>query len=267
MRQMQLSRFLLAVILLCVAGCEEVVAPEEVRVPNGAGVEAKVYSFRVRVEPQGRDTIDRIAVHSQRLRLPGERLRWRLVDLQEHTVTFVDEIARTVERRSFAEILDDLRESATRDEGVPVARVVAGGQEQILHGQSVELYVMTLGSGYTRRLWITREPFIHEDIFLLLLATNPPSNRNLPALRELIGLFDRIDGYPLLDESAMTLSEVEHTIERTLIAVADEIVPGAWFELPDWAEAALTESLAGRRPGASDLPDRSTRAAESRPFS
>jgi hypothetical protein len=267
MRKTKPGWLLLVVVLLSGTGCQQAPAPAESPAPAEAEVEARVYSFRVRVEPEGRETIERFAIHAGRLRLPGERLRWRLIDLREHTVVFVDELAKTAERKSFEEVLADLREASARDEGVPVARVVPGGEERELHGLRVDLYVMTLGSGYVRRLWITREPFIHEDVFLLLLATNPPSNRNLPALRELIELLDRIDGYPLLDQSEMTLADVEHTIERSLIAVADQRVPAAWFELPEWAETAPTESVADRRRDASALPGRSTRAVESRPSS
>jgi hypothetical protein len=267
MRNTRFARLLLSAALLSGTGCQEAVAPDQAREPREAEVEATVYSFRVRVAPEGRETIERFAIHAGRLRLPGERLRWRLIDLREHTVTFVDELAKTVERKSFEEVLTELRAASARDEGVPVARVVPGGEERQLHGQRVDLYVMTLGSGYVRRLWITREPFIHEDVFLVLLATNPPSNRNLPALRELIDLIDRIDGYPLLDQSEMTLGGVEHTIERSLIAVADQSVPAAWFELPGWAETSPTESVADRQRDASALPGRSTRAAESRPSS
>ena len=233
--------------------------------PANGQVGATVASFRVVSSPGGAETVEQIAVANNLIRFPNETGRWRLFDIAAGTVTLVDEIDRKVERRTFDEVLEELRSASRGVSRVPVAAVNRTGEVETVAGFEVEPYLVTMELGYERELWISSRPLFHSDLFLLDLATDSIPADNLPSLRRVIALIDEAGGYPVVDRSRMVLDGQEYTHERSLITVAEQQVPGSWFELPPWALAVLTEPGGGRQPGASPRAGRSTPAGESRP--
>lgn len=213
--------------------------------PRDGQVEATVASFRVVTSPGGSETVEKIAIHDGLIRFPDETSVWRLFDIEHATVTVVDEIDQRVERQSFDEVLVRLRAAARKDASVLIASVRPTDHTESVAGFEADQYMIEIGRGYERELWISRAVLFHSDLFPLRLATESVSDRNMPALRDVIQLFDALDGYPVIDRSRMTLDEQEYAIEKTLIAVADQRVPAAWFELPVWAEQELTRPSGG----------------------
>ncbi|MDX1582886.1 MAG: hypothetical protein R3338_04725, partial [Thermoanaerobaculia bacterium] len=215
--------------------------------------------------PAGAETVDRIAVHEGRVRFPDERSIWRLLDVGARTITVVDEVNRTVTSRSFDEALEKIRKTARKATDLPVAEVAEKDEIESFAGFPAKRYDVTVGSGFEREMFVSERPLIHSDLFLLRLATDPISDENLPALRELIELFDDLDGYPVAERSRMIFDGVEYTITRQLIAVSDQSVPSSWFEIPEWTDGELTAPPADRRSGESLRPDRNAPAEESPP--
>lgn len=228
-------------------------------------VDATVASFRVTTSPDGVETVERIAIHDGKVRLTSERDVWHLFDLGAKTITTIDEIDQTAERVSFDRALSDLRAAAWRDEPVLIASVRTADETESVAGFDTRKYVVSVGRGYEREIYVSQRPLIHSDFFLLRLATDSVADEDLPALRSLIRLLDDLDGYPVIDRSRITLDDVEYTVERRLIAVGDQRVPGSWFELPRWATEQLTKPPAGPPPAVSPPPDRSAPAEESPP--
>lgn len=250
----------LLLALILVSGCAEEPAPPPPAV-NGP-LNATVASFRVTTSPEGSETIERIAFSDNLIRLPDEAEVWRLFDMETSTVTIVDEVGRTVEQRTFDEVLSELRAAARRGEPIPVASIQPTGRIEEIAGFAAEQFMLTVGQGYERELWISQRTLFHSDLFLLLLGTEAVPPENVPALRRMIRLLDQKEGYPVVDRSRMNLDDETYTIERVLIAVADQPVPRSWFELPEWA---ATESPADRRPDASLPAGQNTPEAGSRP--
>ncbi|MBW3670570.1 MAG: hypothetical protein KY432_02730 [Acidobacteria bacterium] len=250
---------LLAAVL--VSGCAEEPAPPPP--PVNGPLNATVASFRVTTGPGGTETVQRIAFSDNLIRLPDEAEMWRLFDMTTSTVTIVDEVGRKVEQRTFDEVLSEVRAAARRDDPIPVASIQPTGSVEQIAGFAAEQFMLTIGQGYERELWISQRTLFHSDLFLLLLGTDAVPPENMPSLRRMIRLLDQTDGYPVVDRSRMKLDEETYTVERVLIAVADQPVPRSWFELPPWA--AVTESPAGRRPAASLPAGQNTPEAGSRP--
>lgn len=252
---------LLSVFFLSVCGEEPAPPPPAVIGP----VDATVASFRVTTSPGGAETVERIVFRDNLIRLPDEAELWRLFDIATSTVTIIDEVDRKVEQRSFEEVLAEMHAAVRRNQPVPVASIQPTPNVDSIAGFEAQQFLVAVGQDYERELWISQRALFHTDLFLLLLATDSVPPENLPALRRMIGLLDQRDGYPVLDRARMELNGETYTIEKVLIAVADQQVPRAWFELPDWAQVALRESLADLPPGASPPADRNTPEAESRP--
>ncbi len=233
-----LPALLLITSLLFVA-CEEPPPPPPPPPPPGTQVQATVASFRVSTG-EGNETVERIAVSDNLVRFPNETEVWHLYDISAGTVTRVDEISREVERRSFESVLDELRTAARQTEPIPAATVQPAGEAGTFAGFEAEKFVVTIGTAYQREMWISRRTLFHSDLFLLRLAADEFPAENLPALRRVITLLDRLEGYPVHDRSTMKLDGRDYTIERTLIAVADQSVPRTWFELPAWARQQVS---------------------------
>lgn len=252
-----------AFLATVIASCDEPPEPSPPPPANGQ-ISATVASFRVTATPGGAETVEQIAVANNLIRFPDETGRWRLFDIEAGNVTIVDEISREVERRSFDEVLDELRSASRQASRGPVAAITGTGDIETIAGFEAERFLVTIEEGYERELWISSRPLFHSDLFLLRMATDSFPAENLPVLRRVISLIDETGGFPVLDRSRMVLDGEEYTIERSLMTVADQQVPASWFELPSWARAVLTEPPADRQPDGSPRADRNTPAGESR---
>lgn len=254
---------LLAAALLASA-CRQQQQPPLMR-PRQAGptTPATVVTIRTTLLPANRVTAHTVVIAGAKARSTDEGETWRLYDLSERSVTFVNDLDRTYRTEPLASVLARRRASLRRpvDRELPVAEFQATGAQRPLLGIAATQSLIRLG-GYQRELWFARHPQIPEELFSMMHASAEATTR----LGAIVASADEgliaARGFPLLDRAAMPYGKETMTVERVVTAIEQKNVPASLLRIPD-GYRNVTEP-AGRRPRASSRPPgQSTPAAGS----
>lgn len=245
----------LAVMLL--AGCEgagpaggSATAPPRVE----AGLPARVLTIRESSHPPTRAYLHRIVVAGSKVRITSELDRWRLFDLEQRTVTIVDEIAGTYRTVSLDDLLRvrrrQLRGALPSDIGP--AEIRRTGLAREIDGRRGEQWRIDLG-GYEREIWISSDPIVGEDFFRMWLASEPVSEPWAAVMRPVHEQLLELEGFPLLDRSQLVWDGGALLVQRRLVGIEDSRVPPSLFEVPPAFEDATPPSIrsAGDPPSSS----------------
>jgi hypothetical protein len=216
--------------------------------------------------PGERSFLYLIGVADGKVRLGSESDQWRLIDVTNRTVTFVDETARTYRTATGTALVQQNR-AALRGQlppWVPPARFEPLRRTRSFGGFPAAGYRVTMG-GYERELWLSYRSIIAPEFLELYLASEPLSEPYGAAMREVFDELLLLQGFPVHERSAMPVGEKAMVIERTLLRVVDREVPAIWFEIPGGFRNLTpppTTPSAGR-PAASSVPrGRTAPAAE-----
>jgi hypothetical protein len=211
-------------------------APSQGGPPATAGpsVPAKVLIVRESSHPPTRAFLHKILVAGPKVRLGSEKDQWRLFDVQQRTVTWVDDIAGTY--RTIG--LDELVRSRERQlrEPIPAAGVRPVAVEET--GEAVEIagirarrIAMELG-GYRRDVWISEEPLVSPVFLKMLVASEPISEQWAGVIRDAqLELMAR-EGFPIWDRSRLAWEGGELLFQRKLVKVEMREVPAQWVAIP-----------------------------------
>ncbi len=251
---------------LAIACSRPVSQPSAAR-SGGPKVKARVLTIRMTTEPEKQDLTYEIMAWNGKVRLGNEKDRWRLIDLQDQSVLFVDDVAQIWWRES----LDVLKREKKRQwdrplpAGIPRARIAATAQKRRIGGVDATQYVIRAG-GYVRSLWLSDDPLLGSGFFPLLIASDPVSPSYAGVMRDagsgLIGLH----GFPVLDETELPWKGQVLKIRNELTSVTEKDVPEELFTIPaNYREhGTVTGSAAGRPPGESLPAGRNAPATGSR---
>jgi hypothetical protein len=217
----------------------------------GPTVEAKVLTIRESQHPPTRAFLSPIVVWGSKVRIGTDLDNWRLFDLEERTVTWVDEIAGTY-RTVQADDLMARRQRQLRAAvpgRIPLLEGGPTGRSVEVEGIAAEQWLMKLG-GYEREIWLTREPLVGEGFFRMWLASEPISEAYAGVLRNVESALMRQEGFPVYERSAFVWEGGSMVSRRRLVSIGTRQVPAALFEIPaefrDVTPPAL-RSGAGRR--------------------
>lgn len=166
-------------------------------------------------------------------RSTGEVDTWRLFDTKLNTVTYVDDVERTIRTEPLAEILE--RRKATLATTLPThyprAKVTRTNQRQQLHHVSAEQTVITSGD-YKRELWLADHPQIPRGLFAMMVASDTPTSPLAPMMRSVDEVLTSERGFPFLDRTEVPFGGEKMVVERTVTSIAQRDVPQSLFELP-----------------------------------
>ena len=121
--------------------------------PTAAGpqIRATVVSIRTTVEPDKKTYQHTLVIAGNRARNTGEHDVWRLYDLKADTVTFVDDVAKTIRTEPLRELVGKRR--TTNATALPAhfrpVLIARGGQEKPLHGATAHQVVIGSGASIT----------------------------------------------------------------------------------------------------------------------
>jgi hypothetical protein len=251
----------LALALLSVAACAEKTA--ENRLPAGRRVAADVIEIHESLSAEARAFRWLVVHHEGKVRLGNETDRWRLIDLQESTVTFVDDITRTYRRSSIAELRALRLRELQRPLPSPFQPIAIQQttQTESIAGVPTRKIEMERG-GYRREVWMSVAPVIHPDLHKAILVTDPISEPYAGLLRRVVpGLLSQ-SGFPLRDVSVLEYGEKRMEIERIVRSIGKRQVPESWFEVPrDYADVTPREPDADRPNASSPRSGRDAREA------
>jgi hypothetical protein len=265
-------RWIATVILVVSAiGCgggpraaRRVAAPLRAAVPR---IEARVLVVNTVELPKKRGFEWLVVVTPDQLvRFGDECDRFRIFDMKNRTVTFVDTIAKTWKRASFESLVADRRKllSTPMPAEITPATYAATANLARFSGIVARQHLLTLG-GYRRELWMPSTSIAPEGLFAIAFATEPIAETYAGVMDEAFDDLMQLRGFPVLDRSEMPFNGQQYVVERRIVSVGVRSVPAAWFQIPpDYTDLTpRPKAPAVGRPAASSRPsDRSTRAAE-----
>jgi len=221
------SRHALVLTLIAVClSCKP--APKQPAKPAGPQVRAVVVTVRTTVD---RTNVDhQLVIAGDRARFTGELDVWRLYDLQANTVTFVDDVARTIRREPLQSILQTRRSRNAAPLGAqfPRARIERTATTKALHGVIARQAVIEAG-GYRRELWLAEHPSIPRGLFALMHASDTAVSPLAPMMRAVDEALAVERGFPLEDRATLGNQRIA---ERSVTSIVQREVPEALLTLP-----------------------------------
>jgi hypothetical protein len=223
-----------------------------------------VIDIRTVSEPDKRTTNHSLVIAGDQARSTDEVDRWRLFDLKNETVTFVDDFAKTKRTEPIASLLARRRRTLSQPlaEAIAPARFESTGETRNLLGVPAARSVITAGD-YRRELWIGAHPQIPARLFALMQISDRPTSSFAPMMKTADEALANVRGFPLLDRSELPIGENRMIVERSVASVGVREVPRSLLTIPaDYREVIPTKEPAARpRPSSSPPPDQKAREA------
>ena len=237
--------------LLVIAVCLSCKPAEQPAKPAAAGpqVRATVVTSRTTIQPEKKTYRHDIVIAGDRARSTGEHDVWRLFDMKAKTVTFVDDVARTVRTEAFPAIVQQrsTTNAAALPPHYPRAKIARTNERRTLQGVAAER--MTIVSGrYERELWLAEHPSIPRDLFAMMHASETQSSPLAPMMRDVDRALVSARGFPLLDRTIVPAGKSELVVERAVVGIAERDVLESLLVIPkgyeDRTDGTTTQGLA-----------------------
>ena len=224
-----MKRLFLLLVAVCIS-CKPSQQPQQPAKPSAAGpqVRATVVSIRTTV---GEKTHDHTLIMAgNRARFTGEQDTWRLYDTKASTVTFVDDVERTIRTEPLNVILARRRTAtaARIAPQYPRARLVRTNDTKALQGATARKAVIESGQ-YRRELWLAEHPAIPRGLFAMMYFSDTPLSPLAPMMAAVDQALASERGFPLVDRATL---HGEVLIERTITGVVQREVPESALALP-----------------------------------
>lgn len=229
----RLSKLLLLSIAVSF-GCKPEATLPAVNKPPVPTVRATVVTIRTTMEPEKRTQTRTLVIAGDKARDTGEHDVWRLFDTKANTVTFVDEIARTVRTEPLKAIVTQRRAltAGPLPAHYPRVRVVRPGTKRPMQGVTAELMVIESGT-YKRELWLGEHPAIPRGLFAMMMASDPPTMPLAPMMRAVDEALLDTRGFPLADHAEVPVSNDKVIVDRTVVGITTRDMPAMLLGIPE----------------------------------
>lgn len=227
-----MSRRLALILALICAACKP--APSKPGKPAAAPtIRATVMTLRTTIEPGGRKLVHTIVIAGDRARSTAEHETWRLFDTKAKTVTFVDDIERTIRTEPLTSLTTRRREAMTNGlpPHYPHASLVRGNETKTLLGVTARRSVIESGD-YRRELWLAEHPAVPGGLFAMMAASETPSSPLAPMTRRVDDALAAIEGFPLIDHTEVPYGKKKFVVDRVVTNIAPGNVPQSLITIP-----------------------------------
>lgn len=229
---MSYRRLGILVFLVCVS-CKE---PAKQAAANRAAVpqvRATVVTIRTTIERDKTTRDHMLVIANGRARATNELDMWRLFDTKANTVTFVDDIEKTVRTESIAKLMANRRKASagTLPPHYPRVSLRRMNETKAVAGANATRHAIEVGA-YRRELWMAEHPAIPRGLFAMMHASEVPSSPLAPMARALDESLMTTRGFPLVDRSEVPLANQKLVVERTVISVVQRDVPESMLAIP-----------------------------------
>ncbi len=218
----------LLLFLLIVCACKPAPPPPKKTAAAGPQVRATVVTIRTTVDKR---TIDQaLIITDGRARFTGENDTWRLFDTKKNTVTFVDDVEKTIRTEPLASILAKRRtaNAATIPLKLSPVRFARTNENRVLQGVNAQRSIIETGA-YRRELWLAEHPSIPRGLFAMMHVSEKQSSPLAPMMSAVDAALATEPGFPLLDRATLGNDVL---IERAVTAIAQRDVPESAIVLP-----------------------------------
>jgi hypothetical protein len=221
------KRLLVLLFAVCIS-CKPAAPPPPKPAAAGPQQRATVVTIRTTVDKKTFDHA--LVIAGDRARFTGENDTWRLFDTKANTVTFVDDVERTIRTEPLTAIAARRRAANTTAiaEAYPRARLMRTNQTKPLHGATAHAAVIESGQ-YRRELWLAEHPSIPRGLFAMMHASEKQSSPLAPMMNAVDEALAAERGFPLLERA--TLND-KVLIQREVTAIAQREVPQTMLALP-----------------------------------
>lgn len=224
-----LASFLLAALLLVACGQQDRGAHTAIR--GEPAIQATVLTVQTTIQPENKTFVHSIVIADNRVRSGDEVDHWRLYDLNDKVVTYVDDVAKTYKRQPFADVLAEFRTALAQPTpaGIPHAMLVKTGAHRTIQGVDAEEIQVRAGS-YVRQMWIAKHPLIPENLFAIMTASAPSRSPLLPMMRSVDEVLLTMDGFPLADHAELGFdANKKLVVDNAVVKIEKRNVPESWL--------------------------------------
>jgi hypothetical protein len=199
-------------------------------------VPATVITIRTILLPQNKTIMHSIVMANGHARSDDELDRWRLFNLEDNSITYVDDLAKTY----YTMKANGAPASAGTDRLTPVLQ--ATGAKRVMFGVQASQYLIRMG-GYQRELWIGAPPSVPEQLFGMMNAE-----------------FESLRGFPLVDHAELPYGTSKLVIDRSVMKIEQKDVPLSLLNIGNDYKK-ITAPGESRPPASSPRRGQSTREA------
>ena len=214
------------VLLLAFLACKPTPPPPVKKAAPGPQTRATVVTIQTTIQPGNKTTTHTLVIANGRARSSDELDAWRLFDLTNSQVTFVNDVEKTYRTVPLAQLEKDFR--GALDDPVPAdlprAQLTATKATRPIQGVPATQSVVKLG-GYTRELWIGRHPLIPPRLFAMMLASESPSSPLVPIMDKVDDALLKVDGFPLAEHSELVYGKKKMTVDKAVTSIEQREVP------------------------------------------
>jgi hypothetical protein len=222
-------------LLLVFAGTLLSCTPPQTQPARDRGPEIRATVIRIRtvIEPGDLKQAHSLIIVGDEVRATDEHDGWRLFNVKDNTVTFVDDVAKTRRTETMAEVARKRRSlvAGPIPPLYPTVQVSRTGQKQPLLGVAAEQVVIQAG-GYRREVWLGQHPQIPAGVYTMMYQSDPPSSPLIPMMRRVDELFAEAPGFPLADRTEVSFGADRTVIDRRVIAIEQRDVSASLIQIP-----------------------------------
>jgi hypothetical protein len=237
-------------LFIAFIACKPAAAPPKPAAAATPRTRATVVTIETTIQPGNKTTSHTLVIGNGRARSGDELDSWRLYDLANGRVTFVNDVARTFRTVSNAQLEKDRRgalDDPLPDE-LPRAQIAATNAKKTLQGVAAAQSVVKLG-GYTHELWIGQHPLIPPRLYAMMLASEPPSSPLVPVMKNVDEALMKVSGFPLAEHSELVYGKKKMTVDRQVVKIEQRDVPAALLNVRgDYKDVSIKAPAARPQP-------------------
>jgi hypothetical protein len=199
---------------------------------NEPKIHATVVTIQTTIQPSNKSYVHTLFIANDRARSGDEVDEWRLFDMAQKRVTFVDDLAKTYRSESFDDVVSSHREQIARavPDGIPRAQFDVTSEQKTLQGVPAKRSVVRLGA-YQRELWIASHPLIPKGLFAMLHASEPVSSPLSGMMRTVDDALLEVQGFALADHAELPYENTKMVVDNTVVKIEQRDVPASWLKV------------------------------------
>lgn len=233
-------------VAVCIACKPATQQPAKPAAAAGPQVRATVVTIRTTIEPEKKTLTHTLVIAGDRARSTNEQDTWRLFDTKAKTVTFVDDVARTVRTEQLPALV--ARRNTANATALPAhyprAEFARTNERRAIQGVNAQKVTIEAGD-YERELWLGEHPSIPRDLFAMMHASETPTSPLAPMMRDADRELVSVRGFPLLDRTTVPAGDGELVVERAVVGISQRDVPESMLAIPKgYKDGTTREGLA-----------------------
>ncbi|HEY0159604.1 MAG TPA: hypothetical protein VGF28_20115 [Thermoanaerobaculia bacterium] len=226
-------RLVILAVAVCIS-CKQQ-APPKPGTPAAAvpQVQATVVTILTTVEPAKKTYTHSLIITGDRARHTGELDAWRLYDTGAGTITFVDDVKKTVRVEKLQDVQRRRRAALATalPPHYPRLRLAATATKKPLHGTTATQNLIE-ANGYRRELWLAEHPAIPAGLFGMMQASERSASPLEPMMRAVDEALMTTRGFPLVDRSEVTYGNEKMVVERSVVSIQKQNVAATAVAVP-----------------------------------